>query len=164
MITIEFGIEIAAEHVEARADVTAKLAPPEHFGHRAGCLPPPDLELEESILRRGVSLREEQVGLVLRVDVIDAPAVADDLDRLRQSRRLKRRRGRSLSAPARRQRDRNQHCDQDPARHHILQGAGLSAAAALETRRPLWRDHAEARVSLCERRRAGSRLPPTIYS
>src|SRR5262245_19446709 len=134
MITIEVGIEIAAEHMEARADVTAKLAPPEHFGHRAGCLPPPDLELEESILRRGVALREAQVGLAPPVEGIDAPAVADDLDPLRQSRRMKRRRGRSLSAPARRQSDRNQHCAQVPARHHILQGAGLSAAAALETR------------------------------
>ena len=64
--------------------IARQLAPAENLGHRAGGLPPPHLELEQPILRGGVALREEQVGLVLRVDVVDAPAVAEDLDRLRQ--------------------------------------------------------------------------------
>ena len=63
------------------------LARPEDLGDGTGRLPPPHLELEQPIPRRGVALREEQVGLVLRVDVVDAPAIAHDLDRLRQARR-----------------------------------------------------------------------------
>ena len=64
-----------------------------------GRLPPPDLELKESILRRGVALREEEVAFVLRVDVIDAPAVADDLDRLAEPRGLQRARRRRARPP-----------------------------------------------------------------
>ena len=64
----------------------ADLARPEDLGDGPGRLAPPQLELEQPIARRGEALREEQVGLVLRVDVVDAPAIADDLDPLRQAR------------------------------------------------------------------------------
>ena len=87
VVVIELGVEIAAEHVQARADVALELARPEDLGDGAGRLPPPQLELEQPILRGGVALREKQVRLVLRVDVVDAPPVAHDLDRLRQPRR-----------------------------------------------------------------------------
>jgi hypothetical protein len=82
MIAIQILIEVAAEHVQARAAIAPQLAAAEHFSDGAGGLPPPDLELEQAIARRGVALREEQVGFVLRVDVVDAPAVAEDFHRL----------------------------------------------------------------------------------
>ena len=37
------------------------------------------------VARRGIALGEEQVALVLRVDMVDPPAVAEHLDRLTQS-------------------------------------------------------------------------------
>jgi hypothetical protein len=75
-------VQIAAEHVQARADVALQLRPTEDLGRGAGGLTTPHLELEEPIARGGVALREEQIVLVLRVDVIDAPMIPDDIDRL----------------------------------------------------------------------------------
>ena len=89
--------------------IALQLAPAEDLGHRAGGLPPPHLELEQPILGRGVALREEQVGFVLRVDVVDAPAIADDLDRLRQARHLQR--GRAGACAERRVRARRRSDD-----------------------------------------------------
>jgi hypothetical protein len=76
--------------VGLRADVPVELPPAEDLGHGAGRLPPPDLELEQPVARRRVTLREEQVGLVLGVDVIDAPPVGHDLDRCPQTGELQR--------------------------------------------------------------------------
>ena len=87
VIVIQFGVEIAAEHVQPRADVAIDLTRPENLGDRSRRLPPPHLELEQPISGRGIALREEQVVLGLGVDVVDAPAVAHDFDRLRNTRR-----------------------------------------------------------------------------
>ena len=62
-----------------------ELGRAEHFRDRSGRLPPPHFELEQAIARDVIALREEQVGFVPGVDVRDAPAIADDLDRLCQS-------------------------------------------------------------------------------
>ena len=99
VIVIQLGVEIAAEHVQPRADVALHFPRPENLGDRPGCLAPPQFELEQPVLRGGVALREEQVRLVLRVDVVDAPPVAQDLDRLRQARHVQRR-GRRLRRAA----------------------------------------------------------------
>ena len=82
VIAIQLIIHVAAKLVQARAAVACQLAAAEDFRDGASCLPPPHFELEQPVLRRGVALGEEQVGFVLRVDVVDAPAVADDLDGL----------------------------------------------------------------------------------
>jgi hypothetical protein len=84
VIPAQFVVQVAAEHVQARALVPPRLARAQDLGHRARGLPPPHLELEQAILRCRVALREKQVGLGLRVDVIDAPAVAEDINRLAQ--------------------------------------------------------------------------------
>ena len=81
VIRVQLALQIAAEHVQARADVACELLASEDLRHGAGRLPPPQLELKEPIAGGGVALREEEVALVRRVDVIDAPAVAQDLDR-----------------------------------------------------------------------------------
>ena len=86
MVVRELGVEIAAEHVEPRAAVPLQFAPAQDLGDGARRLPAPHLELEQPVLRGRVALREEQVLLGRRVDVVDAPAVAPDLDRLRQPR------------------------------------------------------------------------------
>ena len=85
MVVIQFGVEVAAELVEARADVAVELARAEDLGHGAGGAAAPDFELEEPVLRGQVALRHEEVVFVLRVDVIEAPAVADHFHRLLQS-------------------------------------------------------------------------------
>ena len=48
--------------------------------HGPGRLPPPHLELEQPALGGAVALDEEQVVLVLGVDVVEPPAVGEDLD------------------------------------------------------------------------------------
>lgn len=95
VIPVELGLEVAAEHVEARADVALELARAEDLGDGACGLAPPDLELKEPVARRGVALCEEQVVLALGVDVVDAPAVADELDGLTEARGLQRIDGRA---------------------------------------------------------------------
>ena len=81
---VQLGVEVAAEHVQPGAAVAGQLAAADDLGHRARGLPPPQLELEEAVPGRGVSLREEQVRFVPGVDVVDAPAVTPDLHRLGQ--------------------------------------------------------------------------------
>ena len=93
MVAVQLVIHVTAEHVEARASIAQQLAAAKDLGDGAGRLPSPHFELERAILRGGISLREEQVALVLRVDVIDAPAIAEDLHWLRQPRQLQRRGG-----------------------------------------------------------------------
>jgi len=48
--------------------------------------PPPHFELEEPVLRGRVALGEEEIVLGGRIDVVDAPPVADDLDRALEAR------------------------------------------------------------------------------
>jgi hypothetical protein len=80
--------------MQPRPDVALQLLATEDLGNGTRRLSPPELELEEPIARRGVPLGEEQVVLRLRVDVIDAPGVAQDFDRLLESRNGQRRGGR----------------------------------------------------------------------
>ena len=84
MVAVELVIELTAKLMEARAAIALDFAPAQDLRHRSGRLPPPDLELEQPVLRGRIALREKQVGFVLRVDVIEAPPIADDLDRLRE--------------------------------------------------------------------------------
>ena len=50
MVVIELGVEVAAVHVEAGAEVALQLARAEDLGDRAGGPAAPDLELEQAIL------------------------------------------------------------------------------------------------------------------
>ena len=43
-------------------------------------MPAPQLELEQAVARGRIALSEEQVVLVLGIDVVDAPAIGEDLD------------------------------------------------------------------------------------
>ena len=88
VIVVHLGGQVAAEPVQPRPDVALELARPENLRHRAGRLPPPHLELEQPVAGRRVALGEEEVRLVLGVDVVDAPAVGDDLHRRLQAGKL----------------------------------------------------------------------------
>ena len=90
VVVAHLGREVAPKAEQARAGVALDLSRAENLGDRPGGAPPPDLELEEPVARRGVALREEQVVLVLRVDVGDAPPVGDDFHRCDQTRRVER--------------------------------------------------------------------------
>ena len=79
MVVRQLGIQVALEHVQPRAAIARQLTPAGNLRHRSRGLAPPQLELEQPIPGRRVALGEEQVGLVLRVDVVDAPLVASDL-------------------------------------------------------------------------------------
>jgi hypothetical protein len=120
MVVIELGVEITAKHVQARPDVSFQRSLSENLGNGACRLTAPQFELEQAVFCRGVSLRKKQVGFVLRVDVIDAPAVTNDFDRLRHATDLDRRRGPRLRRDAR-SRCCNNCDDHDPT-------AGLHAA------------------------------------
>ena len=120
MVMCELGVEIAPEHVQPRPAVPLQFAPAQDLGDGAGRLPPPHLELEQPVLRGRVALREEQVLLGRRVDVVDAPAVAPDLDRLRQPGHQERR---SLGAQPGRSRhgedgDKRKRCQPERGRSH----------------------------------------------
>ena len=81
VIVVHLGGHVAAEPVQPRPDVALQLAGPENLRHRARRPPPPDLELEQPVAGRRVALGEEEVRLALGVDVVEAPAVGDDLHR-----------------------------------------------------------------------------------
>ena len=66
VVVAQLGRHVAPEAEEPRADVPLELARTEDLGHRAGRAAPPDLELEQAVAGRRVTLREEQVELVLR--------------------------------------------------------------------------------------------------
>ena len=55
---------------------------PEHFGQPSFELAPPPFHFPEAVLRHDVALGEKQVAGVLRIDVGDAPLVANDVHRL----------------------------------------------------------------------------------
>ena len=56
------------------------------LGQAPAVVAPPQLHLPQTVLRLHVALREEQVVGVLGVDVGDAPAIADDVDRVAKPR------------------------------------------------------------------------------
>ena len=85
VVVVHLGGHVAAEPVQPGPDVALELAGPENLRHRARRLPPPHLELEQPVAGRRVALGEEEVRLVLGVDVVDAPAVGDDLHRRLQA-------------------------------------------------------------------------------
>ena len=80
VVVRELLAHVLAEHVKPRSDVPVELASSEDLRDRSRRLAAPELELKETVSSGGVTLREEQVVLVLGVDVIDAPAVGEDLD------------------------------------------------------------------------------------
>ena len=81
VIVVHLGGQVATEPVQPRPDVALELAGTENLRDGARRLPPPHLELEQPVAGRRVALGEEEVRLVLGVDVVDAPAVGDDLHR-----------------------------------------------------------------------------------
>ena len=86
MVVRELLIEVSAELEQAGADIPPNFPRPEDLRDRAGGLPPPQLELEEPVTHRRVSLGEKQVVFRLGVDVGNSPAVPEDLDALLQTR------------------------------------------------------------------------------
>ena len=114
VVVLQLRVEVAAIHVETGAEVALQLARAEDLGHRAGGAAPPHLELEQAILGGEVALRQEEVDLVLGVDVVQAPAIADDLHRLRQARHREAGGRGALRADATRHRAGGQHRE----RHH----------------------------------------------
>jgi len=80
MVARHLTSDVAAILEQPGADVTLELTSAEQLGDGAGCLSPPDLELKEQIACRGVTLGEEEIVLILRVDVRDAGFVPKDLD------------------------------------------------------------------------------------
>ena len=89
MVARQFGGHATAVLEQARALVALQLATADDLGHRARGLASPHLELEGAIARRGVALGEKEIVLVLRVDVGDAPPVAQHLHRLGKARDAK---------------------------------------------------------------------------
>src|SRR5207237_6045699 len=85
VVPVQLRLQIAAEAVQPRADVARQLLVAQNLRHGARRLAPPHLELEQPIARGRIPLYEEQVVLVLRVDVVDAPAIAQEIDRLAQA-------------------------------------------------------------------------------
>src|SRR5205823_14415738 len=57
----------------------------EHLGQTAERRAPPQVHLEQAVLRLDESLREKQIVPGLRVDVRDAPPIADDAHRRREA-------------------------------------------------------------------------------
>ena len=84
MVMVQLRAHLAAERELAGPDVGGQGPGPLDLRHRAGRLSPPELELEEPIVRGVVPLRQEEVVLVLGIDVSDSPPVAHDLHRLPQ--------------------------------------------------------------------------------
>ena len=79
-VTLPIGFLVAAVAHQPRHPVARHVVGSEDLRQPALRRPPPEIDLEEPVLRLDESLREEQIVGVLRVDVRDAPAVADDAD------------------------------------------------------------------------------------
>ena len=82
VVVIHLLGQVAAVSEEAEPDVTLDLVRPKELGNRARGLSTPHLELKEPVTSRRVSLGKEEIVLGLGIDMVDAPSVADDLDRL----------------------------------------------------------------------------------
>src|SRR5262249_15635014 len=88
MVTFPFAvIERTAIHEQPRLPIPLEGPRPENFREPAFAVPAPHLELPQTIRGRDVTLREKQVVDRLRVDVRNAPLVADDVDRRTKTRR-----------------------------------------------------------------------------
>ena len=85
VVPVEFLAQVAAEHEQAIADIALQFLFAEDLSHGAGGLPSPHLQLEQSIPSDVIALREKQVRFVLGVDMRNAPAVLDDLNRLAET-------------------------------------------------------------------------------
>ena len=138
VVVAHLGRHVAPEPEQPRADVALQFARTEDLRHRAGRLPPPQLELEQPVARRRVALREEEVVLVLRVDVGDAPPVGHDLDRRLQAgspERLgrgvlrRRRSAETVSAAGQQQGADHRRADCEPRHQRPCHNALLPAAA-----------------------------------
>ena len=93
MIMQQFFVEVATRRSEAKqpsADVAFCLLRTKQFGYGTGRLPTPDFQLKQPVLSGRVALRKEQIVFVFGVNVVDAPAVPDDLDGLPEIRRFER--------------------------------------------------------------------------
>ena len=91
VVPVQFGLQVSAEPVQACADVALQLLRPEDFRDRAGSLPAPHLKLKQPIADGGIALGEEQIAFVPGIDMVEAPPVAQDLNRFRKARHGKRR-------------------------------------------------------------------------
>ena len=89
MIDGQFLIHIAAEQELPRADIARNFLGSQNLGQRAFGAAAEQLELKQAVARRVITLRKEQVVLVLGIDMRDAPAIFQDLHWLRQSGRQK---------------------------------------------------------------------------
>src|SRR5438552_12888331 len=85
MVARELARDITTILEQPCADVALELTATEKLRDGTGGLSSPDLELKETIARRRVALGEEEIVLVLGVDVRNAQAVAQNLDRLPES-------------------------------------------------------------------------------
>ena len=79
------GIHVAPVPEQPGEVIPDERLAPEDFSRLATGDPAPQIDLEESILRRHEALRKEEVVLASGVDVRDAPAVAEHLDGLAQT-------------------------------------------------------------------------------
>ena len=82
VVPVQFGLQVAAESMQPRADVALQLFRPENLGHGPRGLAPPHLELKQPIAGGGKALREEQIRFVPRINVVEPPPIAKHLDRL----------------------------------------------------------------------------------
>ena len=69
---------VAPESQQTRPDVASQSDFALDLGHGPRGLPPPQLELEQTVARDVVPLREEQVVLIPGIDMCDSPLVAQD--------------------------------------------------------------------------------------
>ena len=79
------GLHVAAVTDQARNTVPFDHRGAEDFGQLTRACAAPDLHLIQAVLRRDETLGEEQVLHRLRIDVRDAPAVAEHLNGLAQA-------------------------------------------------------------------------------
>ena len=82
MIPVHFLGEVAAVHEKPVADVALQFLSAGDFSHGAGGLTAPQFQLEEPVAGDVIPLREKEVVFVFRVNVGDAPFVAEDFDGL----------------------------------------------------------------------------------
>ena len=83
VVPLELLVPVPAERQQPRELVAGHVLRAEHFGQPPLAVAPPHLELPHPILGDDEALREEEIRGGLRVDVRNAPGVAQHLDRAR---------------------------------------------------------------------------------